>query len=56
MLIKLWALTDPAVEAMHKAGGLPLVSSLSQSTTDDTIREHCSALLEKFDQWTVNKA
>ncbi|KAG0592483.1 hypothetical protein M758_1G249500 [Ceratodon purpureus] len=50
------SLYDPAVEAMHKAGGLPLVSSLSESTTDSIIREHCSALLEKFGDWTTNKA
>lgn len=43
----------PAVEAMHKAGGLPLVNTLSESATDSIILEHCSALLAKL---TTSKA
>lgn len=46
--IKWCARTDPAVEAMHKAGGLPLVNTLSESATDSIILEHCSALLAKL--------
>lgn len=55
ILIKLWARSDPAVDAMHKAGGLPLVNALSESATDSIIVEHCTALLAKLDQRAANK-